>query len=125
MNFLPLCFLSIALMLPLGLNGNVIVLTETNFDEITSQNKIMVKFYAPWCGYCVQMKNDYMNLANKLKDEGSEIKVGAVDCDQHGRVCKGVKGFPTLRFYRKGSSTLDYTGQRTVNPMYKFLTTNA
>ncbi|XP_031348060.1 thioredoxin domain-containing protein 5-like [Photinus pyralis] len=125
MNFLPLFFISVGLVLPLGLNGNVIELTDANFDEITSQNKIIVKFYVPWCGYCLKIKNDFISLATKLKDENSEIQAGEVDCDKQRRACKGIKGLPTLRFYRKGSPTLYYTGPRTLNSMYKFLTTGA
>ncbi|XP_031349195.1 protein disulfide-isomerase 2-like [Photinus pyralis] len=126
MSSLPLCLIGIVLVLPLGSNGNVIKLTESNFNEMTSQNKIMVKFYTTWCSYCKKMAEPYIKLAKELKDTGSDIKVAEVDCEKYSRVCDkaGIKGLPTLQYYRNGSPT-EYKGQRTTKPMLQWLTSTA
>ncbi|KAB0796275.1 hypothetical protein PPYR_10336 [Photinus pyralis] len=123
MNFLPLFWIGIVLVLPLGSNGNVIPLTDSDFDEMTSQNKVMVKFYTNSCGYCKEMAEPYNDLAKELKDTGSDIKAAEVDCDKYRNSCVkgGVKSIPTLKYYRNGYPT-EYKGYRTAKSMLQWLT---
>ena len=36
-------------------------------------------FYAPWCGHCKKMKPGYNAAAERLKTDGVEGKLAAVD----------------------------------------------
>jgi thiol-disulfide isomerase/thioredoxin len=36
-------------------------------------------FYAPWCGHCKKMKPGYSAAADRLKNDGVEGKLAAVD----------------------------------------------
>ncbi len=56
-----------------------------------------VQFYAPWCGFCKQLKDTWISLAKSSLVKG-KAKIGAVDCTKHQSVCQqlGVSGYPTI-----------------------------
>ena len=43
-----------------------------------------------------------------------EVFVGKVDCTANLNLCKlnKVKGYPTMKFYRKGQASVEYDGDR-------------
>lgn len=59
---------------------HVTVLTESNFDSFMEKNeKVFVKFYAPWCGHCKSMAPDYSKLAKEMKESDNGIPIAKVD----------------------------------------------
>ena len=56
----------------------MIKLTAENFkrEVLESENLWLVKFYAPWCSECTEMKPEWTKAANFLK---GVIKMGVVD----------------------------------------------
>lgn len=80
---------------------------------------LTVRFYAPWCGHCQNLKPAYEKAAKSLS---GLAKVAAIDCDEETNkpLCgqMGVKGFPTLKIVRPGKkpgrpNVEDYQGART------------
>lgn len=79
----------------------------------------IIRFYAPWCGHCQNLKPAYEKAAKSLS---GLAKVAALNCDEEANkpFCgsMGVQGFPTLKIIRPGKkpgrpSVEDYQGART------------
>lgn len=93
----------------------VVTATKDNFETLLDENEmVLVKFYAPWCGHCKQMAPHYEAAAVKLKEKGSKVVLAKVDATQEGELADkhGVRGYPTLKFFRKKVAT-EYSGGRT------------
>jgi len=74
----------------------IIHLTNENFKELINE-KVLVDFYANWCGPCKM-------IAPELERAESDIKVVKVDVDEFEDLAReyGVMSIPTLVLFDKG-----------------------
>lgn len=123
-------FTSIAL---LGLAGiaaasNVIVANNKNFDDIVykSGKNSLVEFYATWCGHCKNLAPIYDELSD-VYSKTKDVQIVKIECDENRATCQqfGIKGFPTLKFFKKGVDTpVEYEGGRDLDSFIKFIGEN-
>jgi len=105
-----------------------VTLTPENFDSVVDGSKnVFIKFYAPWCGHCKSMVPAYEETAEAFARE-SDVVIADVDADAHkdlaGRF--GVSGFPTLKFFKKGSTEpVDYNGGREAADIIEYINKEA
>ena len=83
-------------------HSTVVSLTTTTFDDHINDpaNGLwLLKFYAPWCGHCKKLEPVLDQVAPFL---AGKMAIGKVDCTVEKKLCKrfGVKGYPTLKYYR-------------------------
>lgn len=119
---------------------NIYELTPSNFNKVVykSNYTTIVKFYAPWCGYCKKLQPIYKSLGRFLHQDGKyAVNVASVNCDEENNkpLCQEhrVQGYPTVMVFRppkfqRGSVQTSrhvpevYNGERTLKPMVNFVT---
>eukprot|EP00123_Amoebidium_parasiticum_P000841 comp11741_c0_seq1/m.6331 comp11741_c0_seq1/g.6331 ORF comp11741_c0_seq1/g.6331 comp11741_c0_seq1/m.6331 type:complete len:362 (-) comp11741_c0_seq1:137-1222(-) len=96
--------------------GAVTILDKDNFDSVVNGDKNMVvAFVAPWCGHCKSLKPQYELAAQALAKFKDEVELAQVDADANRDIGQrfGVTGFPSLKYFKKGSTEAQaYDGPR-------------
>ncbi|SCU82428.1 LADA_0C05204g1_1 [Lachancea dasiensis] len=122
-------------------NAHIMELTPKSFDKVVHRTNYttMVEFYAPWCGYCQQLKGIMQKAAKSLD---GIVQIASVNCDlaKNKRLCAQyrVEGFPTLMVFRPPKVDLKksadsrialgnhaseiYKGERKLRPIVDFCT---
>ena len=101
----------------------VLVLTEENFDSVVSSNQyVLVEFYAPWCGHCKKLAPEYAGAAQILAKETPRLYLGKADTTVQKNLGTrfGIEGFPTLKFFVNGTPQ-DYNGGRTESEIVSWM----
>lgn len=77
----------------------MIHLENENFDELI-KDKVVVDFFATWCGPCKMLGPVFEEVSNEVKD----IKFIKVDIDKHEDLCRKYKvmSVPTLILFDNG-----------------------
>jgi protein disulfide isomerase len=108
------------LLAAIALAGDVENLTDANFDDFVKNNKkVLVKFYAPWCGHCKKMAPEWEEAATKLK---GKVPLADVDATEQ-KTCAskyGVSGYPTIKWFVDGEAQ-EYGGGRTADKIVEWV----
>ena len=80
---------------------SVIHLNDENFIELIKEGKVLVDFYAEWCGPCKMIGP----IIEEISNERSDIKIIKVNVDEHGIIAQkyGVMSIPTLIVFDSGN----------------------
>uniref|UniRef100_T1JE30 Protein disulfide-isomerase n=1 Tax=Strigamia maritima TaxID=126957 RepID=T1JE30_STRMM len=107
------------------LSSDVLEFSDDDFgDRIRDSGTILVEFYAPWCGHCKRLAPEYERAATTLKESDPPIPLAKVDCTEPGKATcgkYGVSGYPTLKIFRDGEFSQDYSGPRDANGIVKYM----
>ncbi|CAH2034635.1 unnamed protein product, partial [Iphiclides podalirius] len=105
-------------------DSEVLYLTESTFDDVLSKAEhALVVFYAPWCGHCKNIKPQLEKAAARIKSEKVNGILAAVDATRERELAAlfGVKGYPTLKYFRFGKYEYDAGHARQEDQIVQFL----
>merc|ERR1719199_522803 len=102
------------------------VVAKTMAEEIFQEDKdVLLKAYAPWCGHCKNMAEDYKSVGAELPKD--KIVIAEIDGSANDSTVEGVEwqGFPTLFWIPKGSKEVKpYDGPRDKVGMLEWIKKN-
>lgn len=98
----------------------IVELNEENFKErILSDKKILIDFYAVWCGPCKMMAN----VLDSMKDEISDCEIYKVNVDECPNLAReyGVMSIPNLILFQNGEVVKNEMGFKTAEELKEFI----
>ena len=94
------------------MSEDIAFLTDATFDStVKSSPKLVVDFWAPWCGPCRMLAPTYEALAKSYK---GKVVFAKLDTDQSPKTAMslGINSIPTLIFYKDGKQIERLIGAR-------------
>jgi len=81
---------------------SAVIINNNNFEKevMNSEKKVLVDFWAPWCGPCQMV----LPIVEEIAAERSDIKVCKINVDENPELAKRfrVMSIPTLVVMEKG-----------------------
>ncbi|MAE49958.1 thioredoxin [Candidatus Pacearchaeota archaeon] len=76
-------------------------LTSEKFDDFVKENRVVVDFFADWCGPCQQLGPVVEEVSKEVKDK---VKIGKVNVETEQGLAQRfqVMSIPTLLFFKDG-----------------------
>jgi len=103
----------------------VIEISAAQFQEEVEQHqgKVLIDFYAPWCGPCKMIAPVVEQVAQDSLAAGEPVKVVKINADDNQALMAkyGIRGIPTLLLMDEGELVATQVGAASLSQVKKFV----
>ena len=103
--------------------ANLTSVTSANFEQevMNSDKPVLVDFWAEWCGPCKALSPVLDEIATEMNGKGTVVKVNV---DQASDLAQkyGIRGIPTLIFFKNGEVKSTLVGNQPKAEIIKNIT---
>lgn len=97
----------------------LIHLKDENLEELLKDGKVLLDFYATWCGPCKMLAP----ILETFSKNSNNIKVIKIDVDEHEEIAKkfSIMSVPTLIYYANGNiikKDIGYVSLETIEEVF-------
>ena len=100
----------------------VVVVTDAEFDStvLQSEKPVVLDFWAEWCQPCKMLAPTVGEIAGEYEDK---VKVGKLNVDDNPSTATkyGIRGIPTLLFFKGGKVVQQVTGVKSKAEIKKII----
>ncbi len=97
----------------------VSVVTDNNFSQevLDAKGLVIVDFWATWCGPCRSLGP----ILEEISNEVNTAKIAKVNVDENSNVAQeyGIRGLPTIMFFKDGQEVRTLVGLQSKNELIK------
>ncbi len=99
--------------------GKVTELNVGNFDKFIKDGKVVIDFWAAWCGPCKVLSPIVEEISGELKG----VKFGKVDVDAESGLAQRfqIMSIPTLLYFKNGEMVNRTTGAMDKDELEKII----
>ena len=103
-------------------SDKVVVVTDSEFDStvLQSERPVVLDFWAEWCQPCKMLAPTIEEIAGEYEDK---VKVGKLNVDDNPNTATkyGIRGIPTLLFFKSGKVVQQVTGVKSKAEIKKII----
>ena len=81
-------------------------------EKINNGEKLVVDFWAPWCGPCKMMKPIFEKVAEKYRNENSNVQLYTLNVEENKEFAAelGIRAIPTVKSFANGEEQFSRPG---------------